>query len=83
MQSPFANLRLANDILNRAEERDIEEVFLVVEGDRWVNGQSDDDVSDKFPAFSEMMTDLEYEYGREALLRAFELLIEQDHSLAL
>lgn len=76
MNTPYKSITLASEILNRAERYQIEADFMVQLGDQWVNGQCDDEVNDEFPVFSEAMTDLEMEYDREDLMRAFELLIE-------
>ena len=75
MDTPYKSIILATEIINRAENAQIEADFMVVMGDKWVNGQCEDDVNDKFPLFSQVMTDLEMEYDREDLMRTFELLI--------
>lgn len=76
MNTPYTSIILATEIINRAENYQIEADFMAEMGDKWVNGQCEDDVNDKFPVFSEAMTDLEMEYDRVDLMRAFELLIE-------
>lgn len=76
MKNAYNAIRLANVILNRAEDNHIESDFVVEVGDQWVNGQCGDDVNDRFPEFCHIMTDLEMEYDREDLIPAFELLIE-------
>lgn len=74
--SAYTSLRLANDILDRAAHSQIEEDFMVDMGDKWVNGQIDDDLSEQFPAFSELMTDLDVNNDPYDLIKAFELLVE-------
>lgn len=76
MKNAYNAIRLANVILNRAEDNSIEADFMVEVGDQWVNGQCGDDVNERFPEFSRAMTDLELEYDRYDLMPAFELLIE-------
>lgn len=76
----YQSIRIANEILNRAEQHHIETDFMVRYGDQWVNGECDDNVNDEFPEFSGVMTDMDMEYDREDLMAAFALLTEVGNS---
>lgn len=78
----YKNIRIANEILNRAEQHQIEADCMVQHGDQWVNGECEDSVNEQFPEFSRVMTDLDMEYDREELMAAFALLIETGNQAA-
>lgn len=78
----YKNIRIANEILNRAEQHGIEADFMVQMGDQWVNGECEDSVNDEHYEFSRTMTDLDMEYDREELMAAFALLIETGNQAA-
>lgn len=76
MKDGYKTIRIANEILNRAEQHGIDADFMVQMGDLWVYGECEDSLNDEHYEFSRTMTDLDTEYDREELMAAFELLTE-------
>lgn len=71
----YKSIRIASDILERAEHQQIEDYFLIEMGDRWLNGDADQNREDH-PEIASVMGDLEDKYPPSELNRAFELLLE-------
>lgn len=72
----YKSIRIANDILERAERYQIEDYFLIEMCDRWLNGEFTDEMLEQYPEIASVMGDLENKYTPTDLNRAFELLQE-------
>ena len=71
----YKSIRIASDILEYAENRQIEEYFLVEMGDRWVSGDADQ-IRDESPEIASVMEELESRYSHSELDSAFQVLLE-------
>lgn len=72
----YKSIRIANEILEYAEIRQIEKLFIVEMGDIWLNGKFTDQMQEEFPQIKEAMNHFEYRYSPSELSQAFELLLE-------
>lgn len=71
----YKSIRIASDILGYAENRQIEEYFLVEMGDRWVSGDAEQ-IRDESPEIASVMEELESKYSHSELDAAFQVLLE-------
>ena len=77
MRDAYESIRIANEVLTLADQHGVDPALLIQIGDKWVNGECEDDsVNEEYPDISNIMTGLDLEYGNNALLHAFALLIE-------
>lgn len=71
----YKGILIASDILEYAENRQIEEYFIVEMGDRWLTGDADQ-IRDEYPEIASVMEELESKYGSSELDSAFQILLE-------
>ncbi|WP_302616655.1 hypothetical protein [uncultured Desulfovibrio sp.] len=72
----YKSIRIACDILDRADRCGAEAFFLVGMGDRRLNGEFTDQMTTEYPDIVRVMDDLEATYTRDELDQAFQLLLE-------